>query len=122
MAAAEAIIYALQRNWEMVDAAMDGLDEATLARQPADQCNSISWILWHQNRVVDTFIHTRLRSTDQLWTRDGWHQQFGMPADPEDRGVAGPPNKYLVGRRPVWTSSWGITKPSKPARMSTWRH
>ena len=106
MAAAESIIYALERNWDMVDAAMDGLDEATLARQPADQCNSIAWILWHQNRVVDTFIHTRLRSIDQLWTRDGWHQKFGMPADPEDRGVG-------------WTSEQvgGWTAPSRETQL-----
>ena len=87
MPAAEAIEYALQRNWEMVDAALEGLDDATLNRIPANQCNSIAWILWHMNRVVDTFINTRLRSVPQLWVRDGWHQTFGMPGDPEDRGV-----------------------------------
>ena len=61
MPAAESIITALNRNWAMVDAALEGLDDDTLARQPADQCNSIAWILWHMTRVVDSFIHTRLR-------------------------------------------------------------
>jgi hypothetical protein len=54
--AAEGLLAALEWNWTMVDAALDGLDEATLARCPAAQCNSIAWTLWHMNRVVDTFI------------------------------------------------------------------
>ena len=86
MLPAESIIYALQRNWEMVDSALEGLDEAALARQPSDQCNSAAWILWHMTRVVDTFVHTRLRSIPQLWTQNGWHQKFDMPDDAEDRG------------------------------------
>ena len=71
MLPAESIIYALRRNWDMVDDALEGLDEATMARQPADQCNSAAWILWHMNRVVDSFINTRLRSIPQTWTQDG---------------------------------------------------
>jgi hypothetical protein len=85
--ATEAISTALERNWEMVDAALAGMDDATLARRPTDQCNSAAWILWHMNRVADTFIHTRLRHTPQLWIAGGWHQKFGMEEDPEDRGV-----------------------------------
>ena len=87
MTAAEAIITALERNWDMVDTALEGLDAKAMSRIPADQCNSVSWILWHMNRVVDTFIHTRLRSVSQLWVADGWSQKYAMPADPEDRGV-----------------------------------
>jgi hypothetical protein len=85
--AAEGLLTALERNWEMIDLALEGLDEATLSRRPSDECNSIAWIMWHLNRVVDTFIHTRLQGTPQLWVQDGWHQKFGMSNDPEDRGV-----------------------------------
>ncbi len=87
MAASEGLLYALERNWEMVDSALESLDEAAMSRIPADQCNSVAWILWHMDRVVDTFIHTRLRSSTQLWVSDGWHQKYGMSDDPEDRGV-----------------------------------
>ena len=62
----------------MVDAALEGLDDEVVARQPADQCNSIGWILWHMNRVVDTFINTRLQSKPELWVSHGWHQKFGI--------------------------------------------
>jgi hypothetical protein len=85
--ATETIMAALERNWEMVDAALVGLDEETLARRPTEQCNSIAWILWHMNRVVDTFIYTRFQSKPQLWVQDGWHRKFGMSDNPEDRGV-----------------------------------
>ena len=99
MLPAESIIYALQRNWEMVDSALEGLDEAALARQPSDQCNSAAWILWHMTRVVDTFVHTRLRSIPQLWTQNGWHQKFDMPDDAEDRGVG-----WTAGQVAAWQS------------------
>ncbi len=87
MNAAEGLLTALERNWDMVDNALDGLDDATLARCPTDQCNSIAWTLWHMNRVFDTFVHTRLQSQPQLWIRDNWYARFGMSDDPDDRGV-----------------------------------
>ena len=40
--AAEGLLTALDRNWEMIDAALEGLDEATLSRRPDDECNSIA--------------------------------------------------------------------------------
>ena len=83
----ESITGALERNWEMIDSALQGLDDAILRRQPTEQSNSIAWILWYMSRVVDTFIHTRLRDSSQLWVSDGWHIKFGMDQDPDDRGV-----------------------------------
>ena len=78
MNGADSVMWALERNWNMVDAALEGLDDATLTRQPAEHSNSIAWILWHMNHVVDTFINTRLQSKRDLWVRDGWHQKFGI--------------------------------------------
>lgn len=87
MAAIEGIATALERNWEMVDMTLAPLDEALLARRPTEQCNSMAWLLWHMNRVLDTFVHTRLQARPQVWIQDGWHAKFGMEADPENRGV-----------------------------------
>ena len=81
------VVLAMERNWEMIDGALEGLDEAALSRQPTDQCNSVAWILWHLTRVTDMFIHSRLRDLTQVWVSEGWHEKFGMPADEEDRGV-----------------------------------
>ena len=86
MAATDVIKSAFDRNWSMVDRAIDGLDDATLARQPNDQSNSIAWLSWHMNRVVDVFINTRIQSKTQVWVQDGWHQKFGMSDDPGDVG------------------------------------
>ncbi|HZA22661.1 MAG TPA: DinB family protein [Dehalococcoidia bacterium] len=87
MVPAEGLLTAHQRNWDMIDAALEGLDESAMSRQPDPQCNSVAWILWHLSRVVDTFVHTRLQDEPQVWVHDGWHQKFGMEPDPEDRGV-----------------------------------
>ena len=87
MVPAEGLLTAHQRNWDMIDAALQDLDNAAMNRQPEPQCNSVAWILWHLSRVVDTFVHTRLQDQAQVWVQDGWHQKFGMPPDPEDRGV-----------------------------------
>jgi len=78
LSAADAVMWALERNWDMVDSAIDGLGPQAMDSRPADHCNSIAWILWHMNRVVDVFINTRLQSKTQLWVSDGWHQKFGM--------------------------------------------
>ena len=107
MAATDVIKTALERNWGMVDRALEGLDDATMARQVTDQCNSIAWLMWHMNRVVDIFVNTRLRSKTQIWLDDGWHQRFGMSDDPGNQGsgwTAGqvaawvpPPREVLLG-------------------------
>lgn len=85
--AVEPVILALERNWEMIDMALDGMDEADMAARPNDHSNSVAWTLWHFTRVTDTFIHTRLRDLTQLWTKGGWHENYNMPADAEDRGL-----------------------------------
>ena len=99
MSPTESITTALERNWEMIDSALEGLDDATLGRQPTEQCNSIAWILWHMSRVVDTVIHTRLRDSTQLWVSDGWHSKFGMDQDPDDRGVG-----WSAARVAAWSA------------------
>ena len=87
MAATDVIKTALERNWGIVDRALDGLDDATLARQPTEQCNSIAWLLWHMSRVVDAFINTRLQSKPELWVQDAWRQKVGGGGDPGDFGI-----------------------------------
>ena len=78
MAAGDAVLWALGRNWNMVDAAVAGLDPESLSRQPAAECNSIAWILWHMNRVIDTFINQRLQGMEPFWITQGWNEKFGM--------------------------------------------
>ena len=86
MAASDVIKTSLERNWGMVDRAVDGLDDAMLGRLIDGQVNSISWLLWHMTRVVDVFIQTRLQGKPQLWVQDGWCEKCGLSEDSETTG------------------------------------
>jgi len=86
LAAPQRILKVLERNWGMVDNALNGLDDANVSRIPADGCNSIAWIMWHMNRVLDTFVNVRFQSKPQVWITDSWYQKFGMTDDEANRG------------------------------------
>ena len=87
MAATDTTILALQRNWDMVSSAVDGVDDSTLASMPNDQSNPMNWLVWHMTRVADRFINSRFQDTGQVWTTGGWHEKFGMDADAEEFGM-----------------------------------
>ncbi len=87
MPATDIVMAALERNWGMVDQAFEGMDAATMALRPNVQCNSVAWTLWHMNRVMDIFVHTRLCGIPQKWLKEGWYRKFGMEDDPDLRGV-----------------------------------
>ena len=86
MSAGDAVLWALGRNWNMVHAAVRDLDPETLSSQPAPECNSIAWILWHMNRVIDTFINQRLQGRQPFWISQGWSEKFGMAEDVRGMG------------------------------------
>ena len=86
MAVSAGISNALERNWGMVDRAIDGLSDETLARQISDSDNSIGWLLFHMSRVVDVFMNARFQGKPQIWIEDGWCEKFGLSDDPETTG------------------------------------
>ena len=86
MSATETAMSALERNWGMVDRALEDVDDVILRSQPNGQSNSIGWLLWHMSRVVDRFVHTWCQDAPQLWVKDSWHEKFGLDADPDDTG------------------------------------
>lgn len=86
MAATDVISTSLERNWGMVDRALEGLDDAIITRQPNEDSNSIAWLLWHMTRVVDRLVNDRLQSKPQIWIEAGWNQRFGMDGDAETTG------------------------------------
>ncbi len=101
MAATDVISIALARNWSMVDNAIQSLSDDDLTQQPNDQSNSVAWLLWHMNRVVDNMIHTRLQSKRQLWVLDGWHQKFGMGDDESDFGMGWTAEQVAAWKAPA---------------------
>lgn len=44
---------------------------------PGGHDNSIAWLLWHIGREIDAQI-AHLAGREQLWTREGFQQRFGM--------------------------------------------
>lgn len=86
-AATDGLISALENNFTTIDLALQDLTDEEFHRIPASDCNSVAWILWHLSRVIDSFIHTRLRDLPQLWDTGSWEQHFTMPADGENRGL-----------------------------------
>ena len=86
MSATETAMSALERNWGMVDRALDDVDDAMLGGQPNDQSNSMGWLLWHMTRVVDRFVHTWCQDAPQLWIKDGWYNRFNLDDDLNNTG------------------------------------
>ena len=101
MPATDVIKTALERNWGMVDRALEGLDDDVLSRQPNDQSNSMAWLLWHMNRIVDRFINDRLQSKPQLWIQGGWHGKFGMDDNPDNFGMGWTTEQVLAWKAPA---------------------
>jgi uncharacterized damage-inducible protein DinB len=61
------------------------LTTAELAWRPTPEANSIGFMLWHVARVEDRWLHRFAQDTTEIWTRDGWAQRCGVPA--EETGV-----------------------------------
>lgn len=67
---------------EMIGGAVS--DEQATYRPDSDS-NSVAWLIWHLTRIQDDHI-CGLTGDEQVWTRDGWHERFKVPFDPEDTG------------------------------------
>ncbi len=107
MSATETALSALERNWGMVDKALEDVDDAMLGDRPNEESNSMGWLLWHMTRIVDRFTHTWCQDAPQLWIKDGWYAKFGLDDDLNNTGggwtkeqVASwqlPPKESIVG-------------------------
>lgn len=69
-----------------------GLSDDALYAAPAP---SIAWQVWRMGRSVDYNI-SPLLGREQLWTNSGWHERFGMAADPKDFQPGFPPPNEIV--------------------------
>ena len=75
---------------EHVDEILDGLDTASLTRQPAPGTNPIGWLVWHIARVEDAQV-ADLWGEDQLWVSGPWAARFGLDPDPGNHGYGHTP-------------------------------
>lgn len=76
----ELIADGLGRVNQLLHRALEGVPAETLNRMPGTDSNSMTWLAWHLTRVQDGHIGS-LAGEPQLWTSEGWHERFGMPAD-----------------------------------------
>ncbi len=53
--------------------------------RPSPASNSMGWLAWHIARMQDARA-AALAGGEQLWISDGWHERFGLSADPTNHG------------------------------------
>ena len=68
-----------------VHAVVDGVNDATLARRPGEEGNSVAWLVWHLTRVQDDHV-SEVAGHEQAWTAGGWAERFGLPLPVGDTG------------------------------------
>ncbi|KAA1248753.1 mycothiol transferase [Mycobacterium simiae] len=84
-AARELLRDAFTRLIEHADDLTDGLTDDTADYRPTPTANSIAWLLWHSARVQDIQV-AHLAGAEQVWTRDGWVDRFGLDLPRNDTG------------------------------------
>ena len=84
-AAQEILRDSFTRLIEHVDDLTDGLTDELSSYQPTPAANSIAWLIWHSARVQDIQV-CHIAETDEVWTRDGWVDRFGLDLPRHDTG------------------------------------
>ena len=79
------LLDAFGRIREIVDATLEGLDDASLVRRPAGSGNSIAWLVWHLSRIEDV-QGASAAGLPQVWTSQGFAARFGLPLPERDTG------------------------------------
>jgi uncharacterized damage-inducible protein DinB len=79
------VLDSFHRQTEELEKVVEGLSQDDLSRQPAPDCNSIGWLVWHVIRSIDRNM-SELMGEEQLWIKDKWHAKFGRDSDPGETG------------------------------------
>ena len=99
-AAREVLRDAFTRLIEHADELTDGLTDETAAYQPTPSANSIAWLLWHSARVQDIQV-ADVAGVEEVWTRDGWVDRFGLDLPRRDTGYGHGPADVAKVRAPA---------------------
>jgi uncharacterized damage-inducible protein DinB len=78
---AELLVDGFSRIHGIVHRVVDGLDEEQLTARLDRDANIIAWLVWHLTRVQDDHV-ADLAGTEQVWTKDGWAERFGLSFEP----------------------------------------
>jgi len=99
-AAQEMLRDAFTRLIEHVDELTDGLTDELSTFRPAPNANSIAWLIWHSARVQDIQL-AGVAGVEQVWTRDGWVDRFGLELPRNDTGYGHGPDEVAKVRAPA---------------------
>jgi hypothetical protein len=94
-AARELLRDSFTRLIEHVDAIADELSDEVALYRPAPTANTIAWLLWHSARVQDAQL-CDIAGVEEVWTRDGWVDRFGLDLPRDAHGYGHTPEE--VGR------------------------
>ncbi|MEV5644649.1 DinB family protein [Streptomyces flaveolus] len=97
MHAKDILIEGYGRIQEEVHAAVEGVDPDGLNARPADDANSVAWLVWHLTRVQDDHIADAF-GLDQVWLTQDWEKRFGLDLPRRDTGYGHSPAKVAKVR------------------------
>lgn len=84
-AARELLRDAFTRLIEHVDELTNGLTDEVSNYRPTPDANTIAWLIWHSARVQDIQL-ADIADVEEVWTRDGWVDRFGLDLPRRDTG------------------------------------
>lgn len=99
-AARELLRDAFTRLIEHVDELTDGLTDEQAGYRPSPSANSIAWLIWHSARVQDIQL-APIAGVEQVWTRDGWVDRFGLDLPRNDTGFGHDPEQVAKVQAPA---------------------
>jgi Protein of unknown function (DUF664) len=91
---------AFTRLIEHVDELTDGLTDEVSNYRPTTNANSIAWLIWHSARVQDIQL-AHVAGVEQVWTRDGWVDRFGLDLPRNDTGYGHGPDEVAKVHAPA---------------------
>jgi hypothetical protein len=91
-AAQELLRDSFTRLIEHVDELTDGLTDEVSNYRPTPRANSIAWLIWHSARVQDIQV-AHVAGVEEVWTRDGWVDRFGLDLPRHDTGYGHGPDE-----------------------------
>ncbi|WP_077799140.1 DinB family protein [Streptomyces sp. JHA26] len=97
MHAKDILIEGYGRIQEEVHAAVEGLGPDGLNTRPADDANSVAWLVWHLTRVQDDHVADAF-GLDQVWLARDWEKRFGLDLPRRDTGYGHGPAKVAEVR------------------------
>ena len=82
---------AFTRQIEHVEELTDGLTDEMSFFRPTGTANSIAWLIWHSARQHDAQL-CDIAGIEEVWTRDGWVDRFGLALPRNDTGYGHGPD------------------------------